>query len=46
MPVIPEIAAFLFEKFPVDAIYGLHNAPRRALGRFFDAPRPADSRLQ
>jgi hippurate hydrolase len=24
----------LFEKFPADAVYGLHNAPRRAAGTF------------
>ncbi len=30
----------LFEKFPVDAVYGLHNAPRRPLGTFYTRPGP------
>jgi amidohydrolase len=34
------IADGLFEKFPVDAIYGLHNAPRRARGTFYTRPGP------
>jgi amidohydrolase len=34
------IADGLFEKFPVDAIYGLHNAPRRALGTFYTRSGP------
>jgi amidohydrolase len=38
------IADGLFEKFPVDAIYGLHNAPRP--WHVLHAPRPADGRLQ
>jgi hippurate hydrolase len=34
------IADGLFEKFPVDAIYALHNAPRRALGTFYTRSGP------
>src|SRR6185437_10389627 len=30
----------LFEKFPADAVYGLHNAPRRAAGTFATRPGP------
>ncbi len=30
----------LFEKFPVDTVFGLHNAPRRRLGTFFTRPGP------
>src|SRR5579883_76721 len=30
----------LFEKFPVDTVYGLHNAPRRKLGSFYTRPGP------
>lgn len=30
----------LFEKFPMDAVYGLHNAPRRATGSFYTRPGP------
>jgi len=31
----------LFERFPVDAVYGLHNTPNRALGTFAIQPGPA-----
>jgi amidohydrolase len=30
----------LFDKFPVDAVYGMHNAPRTAVGKFFTRPGP------
>jgi len=30
----------LFERFPVDGVYGLHNAPRHPAGRFFTRPGP------
>jgi len=30
----------LFAKFPVDAVYGLHNAPRYPVGHFFTRPGP------
>src|SRR5579872_6793017 len=30
----------LFERFPVDAVYGLHNAPRYPVGHFFTRPGP------
>jgi hippurate hydrolase len=30
----------LFEKFPVDAVYGMHNAPRYPVGHFFTRPGP------
>jgi hippurate hydrolase len=30
----------LFERFPMDAVYGLHNAPRRPLGSFYTRPGP------
>jgi len=31
----------LFERFPVDAVYGLHNTPRYPVGKFFTRPGPA-----
>ena len=31
----------LFERFPVDAVYGLHNKPNRPLGTFAIQPGPA-----
>ena len=34
------IADGLFERFPMDAVYGLHNAPRRPLGSFYTRPGP------
>jgi amidohydrolase len=34
------IADGLFEKFPVDAVYGLHNAPRRPFGTFYTRSGP------
>jgi len=34
------IADGLFEKFPMDRVYGLHNAPRRPLGSFYTRPGP------
>ena len=34
------IADGLFEKFPMDSVYGLHNAPRRPLGSFYTRPGP------
>jgi hippurate hydrolase len=34
------IADGLFEKFPMDAVYGLHNAPRRPFGSFYTRPGP------
>ncbi len=34
------IADGLFTKFPMDAVYGLHNAPRRPLGSFYTRPGP------
>jgi amidohydrolase len=30
----------LFERFPVEAVYGLHNAPRYPTGKFFTRPGP------
>jgi len=30
----------LFERFPVEAVYGLHNAARYPLGQFFTRPGP------
>ena len=30
----------LFERFPVDGVYGLHNAPRHPAGKFFTRPGP------
>src|SRR5215472_12601372 len=30
----------LFERFPVDAVYGLHNTPRYPVGKFFTRPGP------
>jgi hippurate hydrolase len=30
----------LFDKFPVDAVFGLHNAPRRAAGTFYTRVGP------
>jgi amidohydrolase len=30
----------LFERFPVEAVYGLHNAARYPLGKFFTRPGP------
>jgi len=30
----------MFERFPVDAVYGLHNAPRHPVGTFFTRPGP------
>ena len=35
------IADGLFERFPVDAVYGLHNKPNRPLGTFAIQPGPA-----
>ena len=35
------IADGLFERFPVDAVYGLHNSPHRPLGTFSIRPGPA-----
>jgi amidohydrolase len=34
------LADGLFERFPCDAIYGLHNAPRRTAGSFAIRPGP------
>jgi len=34
------LADGLFERFPCDAIYGLHNAPRRPAGHFAIRPGP------
>ncbi|HTS90613.1 MAG TPA: M20 aminoacylase family protein [Stellaceae bacterium] len=31
----------LFERFPVDGVYGLHNTPRYPTGKFFTRPGPA-----
>jgi len=31
----------LFERFPADAIYGMHNSPGMAVGRFATRPGPA-----
>src|SRR5262249_3718931 len=30
----------LFERFPVEAVYGLHNAARYPVGKFFTRPGP------
>jgi hippurate hydrolase len=30
----------LFERFPAEAVYGLHNAPRYPVGKFFTRPGP------
>jgi len=30
----------LFERFPVDGVYGLHNTPRYPVGKFFTRPGP------
>jgi amidohydrolase len=30
----------LFERFPAEAVYGLHNAPRHPAGKFFTRPGP------
>lgn len=30
----------LFERFPANAVYGLHNAPRHPAGKFFTRPGP------
>jgi amidohydrolase len=30
----------LFERFPVEAVYGLHNAARHPVGKFFTRPGP------
>ena len=30
----------LFERFPVDGVYGLHNTPRYPMGKFFTRPGP------
>ncbi len=35
------LADGLFERFPVDAVYGLHNKPNRPLGTFAIRPGPA-----
>ncbi len=35
------LADGLFERFPVDAVYGLHNQPGRPLGSFSIRPGPA-----
>lgn len=35
------LADGLFERFPVDAVYGLHNKPTRPLGTFAIQPGPA-----
>jgi hippurate hydrolase len=35
------LADGLFERFPVDAVYGLHNKPNRPLGTFAIQPGPA-----